>query len=86
MSNSPDSAHFLLEPASLDTLLTGVIQDNREKVAGWMADQPGCWGFLAGKAVNACRVQLGRPLAGQERRLVWHELWLLLERVKASPL
>ena len=40
---------------TLDSLLSGIIRDNREKVAGWMVGEPGCWGFLAGKAVAACR-------------------------------
>lgn len=67
---------------SLDPLLIGVIRDNQEKVVGWMKGQPGCWGYLAGKAVAACRQQVGRPLADQERRWVWHRLWWRLEQIK----
>ncbi len=65
---------------TLDRLLSGIIKDNREKVSGWMAGEAGCWGFLAGKAVAACRAQTKRPLTGQERRLVWHRLWWWLEQ------
>ena len=72
------------EPESLDPLLMSIIRDNREKVVGWITGQPGCWGFLAGKAVAACRAQKGGPLADQERRLVWHRLWSLLEQIKAQ--
>ncbi len=71
---------------TLDPLLSGIIKDNQEKVAGWMAGEPGCWGFLAGKAVAACRAQMQRPLADQERRLVWRRLWWWLEQVKGRVL
>ena len=64
-----------LAPAALDDLLGGIIRDNQEKVVGWSRGEPGCWGFLAGKSVAACRQDLGRPLADGERRLVWHRLW-----------
>lgn len=67
---------------TLDPLLSEIIRDNRQKVVGWMAGEPGCWGFLAGKAVAACRAQMKRPLAEDERRLVWRRLWWWLEQVK----
>ena len=75
-----------LELETLDPLLAGIIRDNQDKVAGWMSGEPGCWGFLAGKAVVACRAQLGRTLAEPERRLVWHRLWWWLEQVKGRVL
>ena len=81
MSNS-DS----LELDALDPVLAGIIRDNMEQVAGWMSGQPGCWGFLAGKAVVACRAQLGRSLADGERRWVWNRLWWWLEQLKARAL
>ena len=81
---APDPATPSLEAASLDPVLVNIIRDNKEKVAGWMSDEPGCWGFLAGKAVSACRTQLGRPLADQERRVVWHRLWSWLEQLKSQ--
>ena len=83
MSTS-DPAPDLLELASLESLLAGIIRDNQDKVQGWMRAEPGCWGFLAGKAVTACRGQLKRPLADQERRLVWHRLWSSLEQLKST--
>ena len=75
-----------LELANLDPMLAGIIRDNGEQVAGWMSGQPGCWGFLAGKAVVASRAQWGRALADGERRLVWSRLWWWLEQVKARAL
>ncbi len=75
-----------LDPAALDDLLGGIIRDNQEKVVGWIRGETGCWGFLAGKSVAACRQDLGRPLADGERRLVWHQLWQWLEHIKANAL
>ena len=80
------STNPFLDLETLDSVLTGVIGDHREKVVGWMQGQPGCWGFLAGKAINASKRETGRPLADGERRLVWRRLWWLLERLKAQPL
>ena len=77
----PEEAN--LDSDTLDQLLAGVIRDNREKVAGWMGGEPGCWGFLAGQAVVACRNSVGRSLSDRERRQVWHRLWWLLEQIKA---
>ena len=71
-----------LDHEALDPILAGVIKDNQEKVAGWANGQPGCWGFLAGKAVAGCRQWVGRPLADGERRLVWHRLWWWLEQIR----
>ena len=84
--SAPDPATSPLELDSLDPVLADIIRDNREKVVGWMAGEPGCWGFLAGKAINACRAHLGRPLADQERRLVWHRLWSWLEQLEDRSL
>lgn len=67
---------------SLDPLLLSLLRANREKVAGWIRDEPGSWGFLAGKAVAACREQAGRPLTDPERRLVWQRLWQLLSQLR----
>jgi hypothetical protein len=67
---------------ALDPVLTSVICNNQEKVLGWLRNEPGCWGFLAGKAVAACRQQAGRPLTEPERRLVWSRLWWWLENIK----
>jgi hypothetical protein len=72
----------LLTVEDLDPVLTGVIRDNQDKVVGWLRNEPGCWGFLAGKAVAACRQQAGRLLTEPERRLVWSRLWWGLENIK----
>ena len=74
-----------LDFESLDLLLVGVMRDNRERVVGWLRDEPGSWGFLAGKAVMACREHSGRPLSDPERRLVWHRMWQILSQVRARP-
>ena len=66
----------------LDLTLVAVIKDNREKVVGWIREEPGSWGFLAGKAVRACRERKGEPLTDPERRIVWHRLWQLLTELK----
>ena len=71
---------------ALDPILTGVVQEHRDKVSGWMREESGCWGFLAGQAVAACRKCLDRPLSDAERRLVWSRLWSLLETIKARVL
>ena len=71
-----------LDLETLDRLLSSVISGHPEKVVGWISDEPGCWGFLAGKAVVECRYQIGRALTDQERRLAWRRLWLLLEQAK----
>ena len=66
----------------LDATLVAVIKDNREKVVGWIREEPGSWGFLAGKAVRACRELKGGPLTDPERRIVWHRLWELLTELR----
>ena len=75
-----------LNAKTLDPILAGVIGENQERVTGWINGRPGCWGFLAGKAVASTRRHLGRPLDDGERRLVWNRLWHRLERTKAGPL
>ena len=72
----------LTDPEILGPLLENVIRENREKVVGWINGEAGCWGFLAGKAVTACRSKAGRSLSDGERRMVWHQLWRFLEQVK----
>lgn len=66
----------------LDSLLLSVIKENPDKVVGWIREEAGCWGFLAGKAVRTCREHKGEALTDPERRLVWHRLWQLLTELK----
>ena len=66
----------------LERLLSGVMSAHQGKVTGWMSSEPGCWGYLAGQAVVACRDHMGRALTHQERRLAWSRLWFLLEEAK----
>lgn len=72
----------LTDPEILGPLLEDVVLESREKVLGWIRGEAGCWGFLAGKAVTACRSKAGRSLSDGERRMVWHRLWTFLEQVK----
>lgn len=60
----------------------GTIEGHAPQVRDWMADRPGAWGFLAGKAVIAYRRGLGRSLTDLERRRVWHMLWGTLSELK----
>lgn len=78
----PDDSINMLDSETLGPVLETVVHENREKVVGWIKGEPGCWGFLAGKAVAACRLQAGRSLSDGERRLVWHMLWAFLEKIK----
>jgi hypothetical protein len=71
-----------LSVQDLDPVLGQVLSDHKEKVVGWMRNEPGCWGFLAGKAIAATRHQVGRSLTEAERRLVWDRMWWLLENIK----
>ena len=82
----PESQHTVnpIDPENLGPLLLNLVQENSEKVAGWIKGEPGCWGFLAGKAVAACRSSAGGSLSDGERRLVWNQLWALLEQIKAQ--
>jgi hypothetical protein len=66
----------------LDPILGQVIRDHKAKVVGWLKNEPGCWGFLAGQAVAATRQEAERSLTDAERRLVWDRLWWLLENIK----
>ena len=81
MNDSPS-----LTLKTLDPILTSLIREHNDRVVGWMRDEPGCWGFLAGQAVAACRRDLGRGLEEMERRLVWDRLWWLLETIKKDVL
>ena len=69
----------------LDAVLERVMQDHPDRVGAWGRSEPGAWGFLAGQGVLAARRLLGRPLSAMERRVVWHRLWLLLERRRDKP-
>ncbi len=73
-----------MDGEQLDSLLAGVVRGHQEKVICWIQGEPGAWGFLAGQAVTAARLHLGRSLTEPERRLVWHRLWWFLGEGKAS--
>ena len=64
---------------ALDRILAGVADAHPDRVAGWLRDEPGHWGFFAGQAVLAVRQLIGRRLEDQERRFVWHRMWLVLQ-------
>ena len=70
-------------PAQIKDDIHSVIEGNAATVEKWLANEPGSWGALAGKAVIACRQQAGRPLTKDERRLVWKLLWERLQEIKS---
>ncbi|MCY3692428.1 MAG: hypothetical protein OXI54_08020 [Chloroflexota bacterium] len=66
---------------ALDQVLEAVADAHPDRLAGWIRDEPGHWGFFAGQAVLTVRELIGRRLEEPERRFVWHRMWLvLLER------
>ena len=77
-----DEYGFDLE--SLDRVLANVITSDKDKVISWVREEPGSWGFLAGKAVTAYRTELDRSLTEKERQIVWARLWSFLENLKAQ--
>jgi hypothetical protein len=80
----PHDTHDPVGPENLGQSLDNVVRENWDKVVGWIKGEPGCWGFLAGKAVNHCRAKAGRSLSDGERRIVWNRLWAFLEQIKAQ--
>ena len=77
-----DEYAFDLE--SLDRVLVNLITSDKDKVISWVREEPGSWGFLAGKAVTAYRTELKRRLTEKERQIVWSRLWSFLENLKAQ--
>ena len=77
-----DEYPFDLE--SLDQVLVNLITSDKDKVISWVREEPGSWGFLAGKAVTAYRTELERSLTEKERQIVWARLWSFLENLKAQ--
>ena len=75
-----------LELRQLDQVLVQVVRENPDKVVSWVRGEAGAWGFLAGQGVTAARRELGRSLTDLERRMVWHRLWGLLERIKVGEI
>jgi hypothetical protein len=65
----------LIDPQVLNTILARVISESTDDVRAWSRGQPGKWGVLAGQAIIASKVALGRKLSEDERRLVWASLW-----------
>ena len=64
---------------ALDEVLAGVADAHPDRVAGWLRNEPGQWGFFAGQAVLAVRQLIGRRLEEPERRFVWHRMWVVLQ-------
>ena len=75
---------YALDLESLDRVLVNVITSDKDKVISWVRGEPGSWGFLAGKAVTAYRIELDRSLTEKERQIVWERLWSFLENLKAQ--
>lgn len=68
--------------AAVEEAVRKTIEENAEMVECWLVDTPKSWGYLAGKAVIACRSGLDRPLSDDERRLVWSQLWRRLMEIR----
>ena len=64
---------------TLAALLAGIADAHPDRLAAWIRNEPGHWGFFAGQAVLAVRRLLGRRLEEPERRFVWHQMWLILQ-------
>ncbi|MEK6809263.1 MAG: hypothetical protein AABY40_01185 [Nanoarchaeota archaeon] len=67
---------------NIDTILNGVVSDNKQTIDDWLSDKPGSWGALSGKAVVAVSKEAGRSLSDQEKRLIWKLLWDKLMEIK----
>ena len=76
---TPANAEPVDADAALDRLLREVVAAHPDRVEGWICNEPGQWGFLAGQAVLAVRRLIGRRLTDGERRWVWHRMWQTLE-------
>lgn len=70
--------------AAVEEAVRLTIDGHAPMIAKWIAGEPKSWGFLAGKAVTACRHRLGRSLTDLERRKVWQLLWNRLAQLKQS--
>ena len=75
---------YALDLESLDRVLVNVITGDKDKVISWVREEPGSWGYLAGKAVTAYRTELDRSLTEKERQIVWSRLWSFLEGLKSQ--
>lgn len=70
---------------SLADAIAETISTHPDQVERWRSNEPGAWGFLAGRGVLAYRSKLGRSLTEGERRKVWAALWAELERRREAP-
>ena len=68
----------------LEGTIGTTLSANGALVESWLAETPGAWGALAGKAVIAHRGLLGRRLTAGERRAVWSALWDRLSQMKRA--
>ena len=65
---------------ALHRALSQIADAHPQRLAGWLANEPGHWGFFAGQAVLAVRTLIGRRLTEPERRYIWHQMWQTLEQ------
>ena len=77
--NSDADTNANAGPDALAALLAGIADAHPDRLAAWIRNEPGHWGFFAGQAVLAVRRLLGRRLEEPERRFVWHQMWLILQ-------
>ena len=77
--NSDADTNANAGPDALADLLAGIADAHPDRLAAWIRNEPGHWGFFAGQAVLAVRRLLGRRLEEPERRFVWRQMWLILQ-------
>ena len=70
---------------ALHRTLSQIADAHPERLAGWLANEPGHWGFFAGQAVLAVRRLIGRRLTEPERRYIWRQMWQTLEQRRPRP-
>ncbi len=70
----------------IDEILDKAIKENGNIINDWLSDKPGSWGALAGKAITATRLQLGRSLTESEKHIVWQMLWNKLMKIRSNGL
>lgn len=66
----------------IELILDSVIKENSAMVNDWLADKPGAWGALSGKALIAVKNELGKNLNDSEKRLIWQLLWNKLMAIR----
>ncbi len=70
-----DTRNMDLPNRSFVPIAAVIISNYPDRVSAWHNNEPGAWGFLAGKAILHAQETLGRRLSDMERRNVWRTMW-----------